>query len=106
MIKQSNKTKLNHSLNRPRLYIFKSNKHIYAQIIDNRNNKIITSSATICKNVKQFANCQTAKKIGHHIAEELKNRNIETIVFDCGKHKYHGQVKALAEGTREKGINF
>lgn len=105
-MKKSKKVKLNYSLNRHRLHIFKSNKHIYAQIIDNENNNIITSSSTVCKNIKQFANCQTAQKIGYSIAQQLKNRNITSIIFDCGKHKYHGQIKALAEGTREQGINF
>lgn len=105
-MKQSHKSKLNRSLNRPRLYVFKSNKHIYAQIIDNKYGNIIASSSTICKNIKQVATCKTAETIGNHIGEQLKNKNITSIIFDCGKHKYHGQIKALAEGTRNKGIKF
>lgn len=100
------KKKIKGSLNCPRLYIFKSNKHIYAQIIDDYNNKVLISSSTISKNTNKFANCITAKKIGEDIAQKLKNKNIEKIIFDRGHNKYHGQIKALAEATRSQGINF
>lgn len=101
-MKKSNKKKLS----KPRLFIFKSNKHIYAQIIDDKNNQILASSSTISNNIKQFANCEIAQKIGNNIGDQLNNQGINSIIFDCGKHKYHGQIKALAKGTREKGINF
>nr|YP_009393978.1 ribosomal protein L18 [Polysiphonia sertularioides]ARW62540.1 ribosomal protein L18 [Polysiphonia sertularioides] len=93
-----------------RLYIFKSNKHIYANLIDDRKKKIITSSSTISKDTKQesksIKNCSTAKIVGKNIGIKIKKLGITEITFDRGKNIYHGQVKALAEGTREQGIIF
>nr|WGH13040.1 ribosomal protein L18 [Echinothamnion sp.] len=93
-----------------RLYIFKSNKHIYAYLIDDEKQKIITSSSTISKEIKNqiksFKNCTTAQIVGTHIALKIKQLGIKEIVFDRGKHLYHGQVKAIAEATRKEGIIF
>jgi len=97
--------KLKGSQNRPRLYVFKSNKHLYAQIIDDDNHKILASSSTISENIN-YANCETAKMIGKNIADKLKKQGIENIIFDRGKNIYHGKIKALAEATRESGIKF
>lgn len=101
-----NKKKIKGSFNKPRLYIHKSNKHIYAQIIDDYNNKILASSSTLSKNINKYRNCYNAEKIGKHIAEKLKQIGIDTIIFDRGIHLYHGQIKALADATRKEGINF
>nr|YP_009398526.1 ribosomal protein L18 [Lophocladia kuetzingii]ARW67712.1 ribosomal protein L18 [Lophocladia kuetzingii] len=96
--------------NKPRLYIIKSNKHIYAHIIDNTKNQILTSSSTISqdlkKEVKIFKNCHTASLVGKNIALKLKNLGIQKIIFDRGKNIYHGQVKALADAIRTEGIIF
>nr|QCI05902.1 ribosomal protein L18 [Dasysiphonia japonica] len=100
------KKKITGSSSCPRLYIFKSNKHIYAQIIDDENNYILTSSSTNSKNINQIANCNIAKKVGQEIAQKLKEKGINQIIFDRGMNKYHGKVKALAEGTRQGGIHF
>nr|YP_009399361.1 ribosomal protein L18 [Kapraunia schneideri]ARW68967.1 ribosomal protein L18 [Kapraunia schneideri] len=93
-----------------RLYIFKSNKHIYANLIDDKNKKIITSSSTISKDTKnkinKFKNCSAAKVVGKNIGMKLKKLGINEIIFDRGKNIYHGQVKAIADGTREEGITF
>ena len=93
-----------------RLYIFKSNKHIYANLIDDKNKKIITSSSTISKDTKnkinKFKNCSSAKTVGKNIGIKLKKLGINEIVFDRGNNIYHGQVKAIADGTREEGITF
>lgn len=98
------------NINRPRLYIFKSNKHIYAHIIDDYHNKVLTSSSTLSKDIKnqtkQFANCKIAMIVGQNIAIKLKKLGIEKIVFDRGDNIYHGQVKALADSARKEGINF
>nr|QCI05257.1 ribosomal protein L18 [Centroceras clavulatum] len=95
---------------RPRLYIFKSNKHLYAQLIDDVNNKIITTSSTISPEIKQkrslYRNCKTARIIGEQIAIKSKAKGLETIIFDRGKNLYHGQIKALAEAIRKQGIHF
>lgn len=104
------KKKIQGTSTKPRLYIFKSNKHIYAQLIDDTHNKIIASSSTISKeltnNAKIYANCKNAKIIGQQIAEKSKQQGIKEIVFDRGKNLYHGQIKALADAAREEGIKF
>lgn len=100
------KKKIKGSHDCPRLYIFKSNKHIYAQVIDDDNKKILTSNSTISEKINRFANCTTAKEIGQKIANNLKAKGIKRIIFDRGYNKYHGQIKALAEATRKEGITF
>lgn len=93
-----------------RLKIFKSNKHIYANLIDERNNKVMTSSSTISidtkKETQSSKNCITAGIVGKNIGIKMKQLGIEKIIFDRGGHIYHGQIKALAEGTRKEGIIF
>ena len=105
MKKRTPKTK-----NYPRLYIFKSNKHIYAQVIDDKDRITITTSSSICLNIKtqilSSATCETAKIVGQDIANKLKHKGITKIIFDRGKKIYHGRIKALAEATRNAGINF
>nr|YP_009399159.1 ribosomal protein L18 [Taenioma perpusillum]ARW68556.1 ribosomal protein L18 [Taenioma perpusillum] len=91
---------------KPRMYIFKSNKHIYVQIIDDSGNRILTSSSTLSKKNKKTVNCETAEKVGQDIAQKLKKQGIKKIIFDRGKNIYHGQVKALANATRNEGIEF
>lgn len=102
--------KIKGTIDRPRLYIFKSNKHIYAQIVDDYNKKVLTSSSTISKEIKNFtkasASCKTAKIVGQNIANKLKKLHIKKIVFDRGQNIYHGQIKELANATRNEGINF
>nr|YP_009392108.1 ribosomal protein L18 [Periphykon beckeri]ARW60456.1 ribosomal protein L18 [Periphykon beckeri] len=89
-----------------RLYIFKSNKHIYANIIDDHKKKIITSISTLSKEIKSTKNCATAHIVGKNIGIKLKELKIQKIVFDRGKNLYHGQIKAIANATREEGIIF
>lgn len=95
---------------RPRLYIFRSNKHIYAQIIDDTNNRIIASSSSTSKNIKNsmqtYATCITSQQVGKDIAIKLQNKGINKIVFDRGNKRYHGRIKALAEAARKAGMNF
>nr|WGH12843.1 ribosomal protein L18 [Echinothamnion sp.] len=93
-----------------RLYIFKSNKHLYAHLIDDNKQKVITSSSTISKEIKNqiksLKNCATAQLIGKHIGLKLKKLGIKEIIFDRGNNLYHGQIKAIAEATRKEGIIF
>ena len=100
----------NNKSNRHKIYIFKSNKHIYAHIIDNETNQILTSSSTLSKEIsngiKYTRNCKTAALVGKNIAIKLKQLGIQKIVFDRGKNIYHGQIKALADATRKEGIIF
>lgn len=96
--------------NQPRLYVFRSNKHIYAQVIDDQNHITITTSSSLSPKLRKIessrATCITAKLIGQDIGKKLKNKGITNIIFDRGKKVYHGRVKALAEATREEGIKF
>nr|YP_009312941.1 Ribosomal protein L18 [Helminthora furcellata]SCW21195.1 Ribosomal protein L18 [Helminthora furcellata]SCW24055.1 Ribosomal protein L18 [Helminthora furcellata] len=96
--------------NRPRLYVFRSNKHIYAQIIDDTQNKILTSKSSLssCSKNKSFsrANCKIAESIGTLIAQDCIQKGIHQVVFDRGNKLYHGRIKALAESARKEGIEF
>lgn len=99
-----------HQSSKYKIYIFKSNKHIYAHIIDNENNKVITSSSTlsseISNNEKCTKNCKKAAMVGKNIAKKLRQLGIQRIIFDRGNNIYHGQIKALADATRQEGIIF
>nr|YP_009244610.1 ribosomal protein L18 [Agarophyton chilense]AMK96852.1 ribosomal protein L18 [Agarophyton chilense]ASP44746.1 50S ribosomal protein L18 [Agarophyton chilense]UAD84422.1 ribosomal protein L18 [Agarophyton chilense] len=104
------KKKIRGTKNHPRLCVFRSNKHIYAQVIDDNNNKIIATSSTLVtsseQNKKMSNNCHAAHKIGQNIAQKSKALGIEKIIFDRKNKIYHGRIKALAEAMREEGINF
>ncbi len=89
----------------PRLNIFRSNKDIYAQIIDDEEGKTLLSVSGSELNLKGN-NIETAKKIGEKIAEKAINAKIKKVVFDRGGYLYHGRIKALAEAAREKGLEF
>ena len=96
--------------NRPRLRVFRSNKHIYAQVIDDTANKTIIASSSLCPKLKtqitSSATCASATIVGQDIASKLKNKGIKDIIFDKGQKMYHGRIKALAEAARNAGINF
>ena len=95
---------------RPRLAVFRSDKHIYAQAIDDAGGKTVAAASTLDKDVKgrlpRGGNVDAAKAVGSVIAGKLKDRGIETVVFDRGGYLYHGRVKALAEAAREAGLKF
>ena len=91
---------------RPRLCVFRSNKHIYAQIIDDVAGKTLVSASSVEKGFEGGGNCDAAKKIGQTVAERALKAGIEEVVFDRGGYIYHGRVKALAEGAREGGLKF
>ena len=91
----------------PRLNVFRSNKNITAQLIDDVNGVTLVAAAS---NVKDFAanggNCEGARKVGQLIAERAAAKGITEVVFDRGGYIYHGRVKELAEGAREGGLKF
>lgn len=93
-----------------RLSVYRSNLHIYAQIIDTNNNKVLTSSSTlepeIRKTLSKGGNVEAASLIGKRIAEKAKSCGIDTVSFDRSGYKYHGRIKALAEAARENGLVF
>ena len=93
--------------NKPRLAVYKSNKNIYVQAIDDLNQKTIATSSTLSNELKsEHLSLETAKKVGELMGEQLIKLGIGEAVFDRGGYVYHGRVKALADGIREKGINF
>ena len=90
-----------------RLYVFRSNDNIYAQIIDDVNGATLVSASTVEKEFEgATGNCEAAKKVGLLLAERAKAKEIEEVVFDRGGYVYHGRVAALAEGAREGGLKF
>ena len=92
---------------RPRLNVFRSEKNIYAQIIDDVNGVTICSASSVEKGFEgSGSNRDGAKKVGQAIAERAKAKGIEQVAFDRGGYIYHGRVKELAEGAREGGLTF
>lgn len=97
------------TVERPRLAVFGSLKHVYAQVIDDAEGKTLVSASTMeqaFKGAKSTGNQEAAKEIGKLIAERALAQGISAVVFDRGGHVYHGRVKALAEAAREAGLNF
>ena len=91
----------------PRLAVYRSNKNIYAQIIDDVAGKTLVVAATNEKDFGTYGgNVEGAKKLGALVAERALKAGIENVVFDRGGYLYHGRVKALAEGAREGGLKF
>ncbi len=92
---------------RPRLSVFRSDDHIYAQIIDDINGITLCSASSVEKNFAgNGGNIEAAKKIGATVAERASEKGIKDVVFDRGGYLYHGRVKALAEAARESGLQF
>jgi len=93
---------------RPRLNVFRSNKHIYAQLIDDLNGVTIASASTQDKelSLEATSNIEAAGKVGELLAKRAQDKDVETVVFDRGGYLYHGRVKALAEAAREAGLKF
>ncbi|MCL2538785.1 MAG: 50S ribosomal protein L18 [Oscillospiraceae bacterium] len=92
----------------PRLSVFRSSKHIYAQIIDDTKGITLCSASTMEKSftAENKANVDAAKKVGSVLAEKAQKVGIQKVVFDRGGYIYHGRVKSLAEGARESGLKF
>ena len=91
----------------PRLCVFRSNKGVYAQIIDDVNQTTLVAASTLDKEVKtKHANKEAAKEVGALIAKRAKAKKISDVVFDRGGYIYHGVVKELADSAREGGLNF
>lgn len=91
---------------RPRLCIFRSARHIYAQVVDDTKGVTLVSASTLDVEGHKGANKETAKAIGAEVAKRALNKNIKEVVFDRNGYLYHGRVKALADGAREAGLNF
>ena len=91
---------------KPRLAVFRSNKHIYAQVIDDETGKTLASSSNLELKIKNGGNIEAAKKVGKDIAEKCLKLKIKKVVFDRGGFNYHGRVAALADAAREAGLEF
>jgi len=99
--------KVSGTAERPRLAVFRSLNHIYAQVIDDVNGKTLAAASTTEKDLKSKTggNVEAAQKIGKAIAERAIAAGVSTVVFDRGGYLYHGRVKALLDATREAGLN-
>ena len=94
--------------NRKRLSVFRSNNHIYAQLIDDNNGTTLASSSSIEKSIKDLnlSRKEAAELIGKNIAKKIISKGIDKVAFDRGKYKYHGLIKILADAARVEGLNF
>lgn len=101
------RNKISGTPERPRLNVFRSGKHIYAQIIDDINGVTLVSASTMDKDFDGYGgNKEAAKQIGKKIAEKAIAKEISEVVFDRSGYLYHGRIKELAEGAREGGLKF
>jgi len=104
------RTKVTGSPARPRLCVFRSSKHIYAQIIEDVSGVTLVAASTIAKEIgdslKSSGNVEAAKAVGKQIAEKALAKDIKQVVFDRNGFLYHGRVKALADAAREAGLTF
>jgi large subunit ribosomal protein L18 len=91
---------------RPRLAVFRSVKHIYAQVIDDAKGRTVVAASSTEKSGGNGGNVAGAKAIGKLVAERAKDKGIKAVVFDRGGYQYHGRVKALADAAREAGLEF
>ena len=99
--------KISGTAERPRLCVFRSEKHIYAQIIDDTAGKTLVAASSVEKDFEGLgSNKAAARKVGNTVADRAKKAGIEEVVFDRGGYIYHGRVQELAEGAREGGLKF
>ena len=103
--------RLSGTAEKPRLVVFKSSKHIYAQLVDDINQKTITGVSSLTKDVrsevaKAASKTEAAKIVGKKFAAIVKDKKFESVVFDRNGYLYHGRIKAVAEGAREGGLKF
>jgi large subunit ribosomal protein L18 len=100
------RAKLAGTAERPRLNVYRSLSHIYAQVIDDQSGVTLVSASTMSMKVKTGGNVAAAKEVGKAIAERAVEKGIKKVVFDRGGYLYHGRIKALADAAREAGLEF
>ena len=98
--------KLSGTTERPRLNVYRSLNHIYAQVIDDQKGETLVSASTLQAKAKTGGNVASAKEIGKAVAELAVKQGIKKVVFDRGGYLYHGRIKALADAAREAGLEF
>tara|TARA_B100000575_G_scaffold293843_1_gene306678 strand:+ start:2265 stop:2597 length:333 start_codon:yes stop_codon:yes gene_type:complete len=106
--KQRVRYKTKNVSNRNRLTVFRSNNHIYAQLIDDKKGTTLASSSSTEKSIKdkKLPRKELAQLIGKSIAKKIISKGIDKVAFDRGKYKYHGLIKILADSARSEGLNF
>jgi large subunit ribosomal protein L18 len=100
------RSKIRGTESRPRLSVFRSAKHIYAQIIDDKSGKTLCAAASVEKDFGAGGNVEAAKKVGETIGKRAVEKGITNVVFDRAGYVYHGRVAAVAEGARAAGLQF
>ena len=100
------RTKVSGTASCPRLNVFRSNKHIHCQIIDDKAGKTLVSCSSLELKLENGGNVEAAKQVGAKIAELALANNIKEVVFDRGGYNYHGRIQALADAAREAGLKF
>ena len=98
--------KLSGTTERPRLNVYRSLNHIYAQVIDDQKGETLVSASSMQLKLKTGGNVASAKEIGKAVAEKALEKGIKRVVFDRGGFLYHGRIKALADAAREAGLEF
>jgi len=109
-IRKRIRKKLKGTNERPRVFIFKSNKYIYSQVINDEKGTVLTAASTLEKEFreknKNTKSIEASKTLGEILAKKLKQNNIKSVIFDRGISPYHGRIKALAEAMRKAGLIF
>ena len=100
------RAKVSGTAERPRLSVFRSNKGVFAQLIDDRSGRTLASVNWIEPELRELGTMYQAKRAGELLAERAKAAGVDTCVFDRGGYRYHGRVRALADGARESGLRF
>jgi len=98
--------KMRGTAERPRLNVYRSLNHIYAQIVDDAKGETLLSASTLSAKIKTGGNVAAAKEVGKLVAEQAIEKGIKRVVFDRGGYLYHGRVKALADAARAAGLEF
>ena len=104
--KTRQRAKISGTQDRPRLSVFKSSRHVFAQVIDDTAGRTIASASSFEKGNNRVATTEVCKEIGELLAKRCIDKKVSKIVFDTNGNKYHGRVKALAEGARAAGLVF
>jgi len=109
-VHQRVRTRVEGTAARPRLCVFRSLNHIYAQVIDDRTGRALASASSLDKEMRKQmkggGNVAAAKAVGRAVGERARQAGVQAVVFDRGGYKYHGRVKALADAAREAGLKF
>jgi large subunit ribosomal protein L18 len=98
--------KLSGTAERPRLNVYRSLNHIYAQVIDDTKGETLASASTLAAKIATGGNVAAAKEVGKLVAEQAISKGVKKVVFDRGGYLYHGRIKALADAAREAGLDF